>query len=129
MKFNKNRLPKTRQELDEFVRQHGLRPFGVVRYRDRDIFIAETDVETDKPCDYPLGYYQTAWFLTKPDSDEKMDIGRWLEFEYMHDFKQDWTTETKRQARAQAAIEDAIKFIDRSFEKGRYGRKEIHEIR
>jgi len=128
MRFNKKRLPKTRQQLDEFVREHGLRPFGVVRYRDRDIFIAETDLETDQPVKYPWGYYQTAWFLTRPDSDEKMDIGRWLEFEAMHDLTKDWTTETKRQARAQAAIEDAIKFIDRSFEKGRYGRKEIHQV-
>lgn len=119
MRFNRKRLPKTRIELDEFVRQNGLHPYGVLVYRGRSIFIAETEHENDRPIEYPTGYYQTAWFVTRPDSDEYMDIGRWIEFAAFHDMDKGWTTEAKREARIQSAIEDATKFIDRSIEKGR----------
>jgi len=111
--------PKTREELDQFVVGVGLRPYGVVEYKGRDIFLAESELETDQPKIYPFGYWQVAWFCTKPDSQEKMDIGRWIDFDPFHDTEEGWTPETKRQARIQCALVDAQSWIDKNIEKGR----------
>lgn len=121
MKFNKKHLPKTPNELDEFVRQNGLRPIGVAEHKGRKVFLAETDLELDRPMEYPWGYYQMAWFVTRPDSDEKFDGGSWVEFEAMHDKDMSWTPETKRDARMNATLEHAASWIDRNIETGRYG--------
>lgn len=113
------KLPKTRQQLDEFVRKIGFRPYGVISHNGREIFIAESDHINDNPK-YPWGYFRTAWFATKKDSEEKMEIGRFLEFEAMHDNEKGWTKETKRQARAEAAIKDGMKWIDNCKKVGHY---------
>lgn len=121
MRFNRKNLPKKPVELDEFVRQRGLRPLGVAEHKGRKIYLAETDLEMDRPIEYPWGYYQTAWFVTSPASDEKFDGGSWVEFESMHDTEQNWTPETKRQARIQTTVQHAAKWIDSNIETGRYG--------
>ena len=121
MRFNKKRLPKTRNELDMFVREHGLIPYGVTEHRGMDIFIAESDLVKDKvpAAEIPLGYWQVAWFVTKPDSHEDMDIGRGIDFDAMHDLDKGWTAEAKREARIQTAIKDAESWIDKSIKTGR----------
>ena len=119
-KFDRFHLPKTRDEIDRFVREYGLRPSGVVSYKGRDIFIAETDLETDRPKEYPWGYYQVTWFVTSPKSMEKLDIGSWAEYEAMHDKEAGWTPETKRRARINDVINQARHFINSSEEVGRY---------
>ena len=68
MKYNRKNLPNSRAKLEEFVRENGLHPYGVVSYQGRDIFLAETDLEMDDPITHPLGYWQAAWFVTAPDS-------------------------------------------------------------
>lgn len=119
-KFNRKRLPKSRNELDEFVRENGLRPYGVIGYKGRDIFLAETELEMDRPLEYPWGYYQGAWFVTSPNSMERFDGGSWGEYEAMHDSDKNWTPETKRQARMNDMLRKAQEWIDKSEEVGRY---------
>ena len=119
MRFSRQNLPKSRDDLDRFVREHELRPYGVVEYKGRDIFIAETDLVQDNSAECPLGFYQVAWFITKPDSTEDMDIGRGIDFEARHDSDNNWTQEAKRDARIQTAIKDAQRFIDNSIKTGR----------
>ena len=119
MNFNRKNPPRTRKDLDEFVRIHGLRPYGVIRYKDRDIFIAETDLENDRPMECPWGYFQTVWFTTRPNNEDLIDVGRPIDFEAMHDKEEGWTSETKRIARIQTALNDAMKFIDQSIQTGR----------
>ena len=75
-KFDRFNMPKSREDIDRFVREFHLRPAGTVSYKGRDIFIAETDLEMDKPIEYPWGYYQVAWFVSSPTSMEKLDIGQ-----------------------------------------------------
>jgi len=119
MKWNKKNMPKSRSDLDQFVRDNGLHPYGVVSYKGRDIFLAETDLETDDfHC--PWGYYQVAWFVTAPDSMEKMDGGSWGIYDAMHDTEKEWTQETKRQARLNDILCKARDFIDKSEKVGRY---------
>jgi len=119
MRFNQNNLPKTRDDLDRFVRENDLRPYGMFAYREREIFIAETDLVTDNLVNCPFGYFQVAWFTTKPDSTEKMDVGRGIDFDAFHDKEEGWTVEAKRQARIETAIQDAKKWIDKGIESGR----------
>jgi len=119
-KFDRFNMPKTREDIDRFVREFHLRPAGVVSYKGRDIFIAETDLEMDRPIEYPWGYYQVAWFVSSPKSMEKLDIGNWAEYESMHDKEQSWTPETKRTARINDVVNQARKFINQSEEVGRY---------
>ena len=120
MKFTRTHLPKSRAQLEQFVHDNGLRPYAVTEYRGRDIFLAETDLELDRPEEHPWGYYQTAWFVTAPHSTEKMDGGSWLEFAAMHDLEEGWTQDTKREARIQATIQMASQWIDKNIEVGRY---------
>jgi len=119
MRISKNAHPKTREELDKWVVGIGLRPYGVVEYRGRDIFLAETDLENDQPKVFPLGYWQTCWFCTTPDSLEVMDVGRWIDFDPFHDADQSWSPAAKREARIQTTIKDAQCWIDKNIEKGR----------
>jgi len=119
-KFDRFNLPKTRDQIDRFVREYKLRPAEVVNYKGRDIFIAETDLEMDQKKAYPWGYYQVVWFVTHPKSMEKLDIGSWAEYEAMHDKEAGWTPETKRRARINDTVNKARHFIDVSEEVGRY---------
>ena len=114
MKFGKTHPSMSRKQLDEFVRNRGLRPYAVTKYKDRDIFLAETDLEHDNIVDYPFGYYQTAWFIAKENNEEEIDIGRWIEFDSMHNPEMNWSQETKRIARIETTIEDAKSWIDKA---------------
>lgn len=117
MKFNSKNLPKTKLQLEEFVREHGLRAYGKVEYRGKEIYLAETELEKATE-QYPWGYYQTSWFVNK--DDDKLDIGSWVEFEAMHDMDEGWTQETKRQARLQTAVKNAQGYIDACIEVGKF---------
>lgn len=117
--FSLKHLPKTRNELEKFVMENGLHPYGVVSYKGRDIFLAETELENDKP-EYPWGYYQAAWFVTSPKSMEKFDGGSWGEYEAMHDLGEGWSQETKRLARINDMVRKAQDWIDKSEKAGRY---------
>ena len=118
MKFNKKRMPKTRTELDEFVREWGLRPEGMFTYKGREIFIAETDLNLEDPT-CPWGYYETAWFTTHPNDPEKLDIGQPIIFDAFHDTDENWSQETKRQARVNTAANAAKAWIDKNIKVGR----------
>ena len=113
------KLPKTRAELERFVQIKGMRAVGVAEHQGRSIYLAETDLETNKPMEYPWGYYQTAWFIE--GKNEAFDVGSWIEFDSMHDKDKEWTPETKRQMRENAALQEAMKWIDRNKDNGRYG--------
>ena len=113
MKFNKSHLPKSRTDLEKFVNQHGLHAYGKVEYKGRDIFLAETDLERDKPKVHPWGYFQTAWFVNSTSKENSFDVGSWVEFDAMHDLDEEWTQETKRRARINAAIGQAQDFINK----------------
>jgi len=120
MQWTRTHLPSSRAQLEQFVKDNNLHPFAVANYKGRDIFLAETELELDKPEEYPWGYYQTAWFVTRPDSMEKMDGGSWLEFEAMHDTDASWTPQTKQEARIEATKKMAMNWIDKSEQAGRY---------
>jgi hypothetical protein len=87
-----------------------------VTYKGRDIFLAETDLELDQPSTYPWGYYQTSWFVNTKTSEDKFEGGSWVEFDSMHDVDEEWTQETKRRARINAAVVMARDFINKSIE-------------
>ncbi len=72
-----------------------------------DIYIAETEWENDRPKEYPLGYFQTAYFLMSRRSEGKVDVGQWLEFDAFHDLQKGWTAESKRDARISATANQA----------------------
>ncbi len=110
--------PKNETELDSFVRDNGLHPYGKLDYKGTTVFVAETELETNKPNEYPWGYYQAAWFVSCPEG--KIDGGSWVEFEAMHDKESGWTQEEKRMRRIQTAIENAKEWIDKNVEAGRY---------
>ena len=120
MKFTKRNLPKTRNQLDEFVREYELRPVGVTSWKGRDIFLAETDLEVDNPIDFPWGYYQVLWVVSHPNDMEKFDIGSWVDFDKNHDEEACWSKEEKRRARQREAINQACRWINTSEEAGRY---------
>lgn len=102
-----------------FVRQNGLNPVGITQYKGKNIYIAETEFENDRPIEYPTGYWQVAWFINSQHSEEKLDVGRGLDFEALHDMMEGWTPRAKRDARINAAINDAKHWIDSSIEVGR----------
>ena len=118
MKFSKKNLPKTTADLEQFVKIQGLRPVEVVPYKGIKIFLAETDLETDRPFEYNWGYYQTSWFINSTTAEDRFEGGSWVEFDAMHDSNAGWTPETKRQARINAALAQAQDFINKSLETG-----------
>ena len=122
MDWSRKKLPRTRAQLEQFVKDHGLHPHGVANYKGRDIFLAYTDLEHDRKWEpgYEFGYYQVAWFVTAPNSMERFDVGRWAEFAAMHDMEEGWTQDAKFDARMQTLIQDAISWIDKSEQAGRY---------
>lgn len=107
-------------QLEVFVTKHGLHPVGKVDLPGVTVYLAETELETNKPKQYPWGYYQVAWFVSASASKGKIDGGSWVEFEAMHDLEQNWTTEEKRKRRIDAAIENAKEWISKNVETGRY---------
>ncbi len=119
MRFSKKNLPKTRADLDRFVHDNNLIPVGVEKYRSRNIYIAETRYANDRPIEFPMGFYQVAWFVNKNDSEEKLDVGRGIDFCAFHDLAMNWDKEGKRSARIRTAIKDAESWIDTSIEAGR----------
>lgn len=119
MNWTKTNLPNTRAKLEQFVKDQGLHPYGIIKYKDRDIFIAETDLEKDD-FSRPFGYWQVAWFVTAPNSDEKMDGGSWGIYDAFHDMDQGWTAEEKRQARIRDIVAQAEAWINKSEDVGRY---------
>ena len=101
------KLPRTTAELEDFVMKKGLHPTGKMEYKGKEVYIAETEHETDKKWEYPLGYYQVSWFC---GVDGKFDGGSWVEFDAMHDL--DMTREGRQQARINAAIKHAQDWVD-----------------
>jgi len=98
----------------------GMHPTAKVEYKNAEIYIAETELEQDRPNEYPWGYYQTFWVVRPQGQDNRFDGGAWLEFEAMHDPDRDWTLTQKADARENSALEQAQKWIDASNEMGRY---------
>lgn len=107
-------------ELEQFVKDKGLHPVGKVDLPGATIYIAETELETNKPRQYPWGYYQVAWFVSASVSKGKIDGGSWVEFEAMHDLDKSWTKEEKKDKRILAAIENAKEWVSKNIETGRY---------
>lgn len=110
----------TETELEQkFLPAKGLRPLMKIDEKMGTIFIAESDLETDRPLDYPWGYYQTAWFIATKASKGKIDGGSWMEFESMHDTNLNLTKDQKQQARVNTALSQAKEFIDKNLKTGR----------
>lgn len=107
--------------FEDFCRKKGLRPSKKIEDTHATIYIAETDLELDRPFEYPWGYYQTVWAISGKASKGKLDMAQWLEFESMHDKEQSLSVEGKRQARINATIKVARSVIDKCLETGRYG--------
>jgi len=107
-------------ELDHFIRTKGLYPYGKVDYNGAIVYLAETELETNKPNQYPWGYYQTAWFVSASASKGKIDGGSWVEFEAMHDSDKGWSKNEKKQRRIESAMENAREWIDKNVQTGRY---------
>lgn len=111
---------KRASDLEKFLAHFGLRPVIKKNVQGRYIYIAETDLEMDRPAEYPWGYYQVAWFISHPNNDEKLDGGSWVEFDSMHDKEMGWTQETKRMARHNEAYNQALHWLNSNKEVGRY---------
>ena len=112
------KLPKNEQELEHFVRTKGMHPIGYYDYKGHMIYLAETELETDKKNEYPWGYYQVAWFARPATGDSKFDCGSWVEFDGMHNM--DEPKEKRRQGRTNAAKAQANTWIEDNLSKERY---------
>jgi len=107
------------EEFEKFIRTKGLNPVQKIERPKATIFIAETDYENDKPNEFPMGYYQTAYAIATRASEGKMDLMSYLEFDAFHDMDQGFTQAQKRNARINATIEEADEFIKKNIEAGR----------
>lgn len=108
-------------EFEKFCVTKGLRPELRATYDAGTVYIAMTEREWDRPNEYPAGYYQGFFMVASDASQGKMDVGRWVEFDGMHDLNRGWTEETRKQARVNATLEAAKHFIELNVEAGRYG--------
>lgn len=112
------KLPKNERELEDFVRIKGMRPVGYEEYKGQMIYLAETDLETDRKSEFPWGYYQVAWFVRPALNNSNFDGGAWLDFDGMHDMSE---PEHKRHfGRLNAARKQAQGWIDESLNTQRY---------
>lgn len=107
------------EEFGHFMGIKGLRPVQRIERPKATIFIAETDYETDRPKEFPLGYYQTVFAIATRASKGKMDLMSFLEFDAFHDMEEGWTTDQKRNARINMTIKEADTFIKKNVEAGR----------
>jgi len=100
-------------EFERFCQIKGLRPVRKVDDPEAIIGIAETDWENDRPGEYPLGYYQTAYAVGGRNSKGKVDFAVWIEFDALHDKDEGWTQEAKRQARINKTLKEARTLIEK----------------
>ena len=112
------KLPKNEQELDHFVRTKGMHPLGYYEYKHQLVYLAETELETDKKHEYPWGYYQVAWWVRPQANNSNFDVGSWVEFDGMHNM--DEPKEKRRQGRINAAKAQANTWIDQNTSVERY---------
>lgn len=108
-------------EFEKFCRIKGLHPVKKITDPKADIFVAETDWMNDNPREFPWGYYQTVWAVAGKASKGKIDVARWLNFDVMHDKEKNLSIEGKKQARINAAVEDARGFVHENLKVARYG--------
>lgn len=110
----------TENELvQKFLPIKGLRVVDKIDLPKATIFIAETDHLNDRK-DYPMGYYQTAFFVGAKASKGEIDGGIPFEFDAFHDKDKGWTPEAKKMARRNATIKEAKKWVDKNIEMDRY---------
>ena len=95
------------EDLETAVHKAGLRPLKKINHKDSTIYVAESELEINN--DYPFGYFQTAWFISKGN---ELEVGRALNFERNHDPEKGWTENQKRDKRIEAAILDAKTWIN-----------------
>jgi len=112
------KLPKNEQELEHFVRIKGMNPVGYFDYKGQMVYLAETELETNKKGEYPWGYYQVAWFVRSAAGNARFDGGSWVEFDAMHDMNH--STEARRVMRHNAAKQNAQEWIDNNLRSSRY---------
>jgi hypothetical protein len=106
-------------EFERFCEIKGLRPVEKYETPKATVAIAETDWE--RPTrEHPLGYYQTVFAVGGKASKGNLDVAQWLEFDALHDKDKGMTQEEKRQSRIRATKEEAMKFIEKNIEMGRY---------
>ena len=102
------------QTFEEICRKSNMRPVHKEVRSDCTIYIAD-GFRTDKPDEYPAGYFRTVWCTARGE----MDIARPLEFDAMHDVES-LPLRDRERARINAAIKDAIVFVNDNKETGRY---------
>lgn len=99
---------KNTQHLEKFA---GRKDHRIVEREDHNgvrIVITDGGPYYERKQDYPLGFYETAFWLFK---DENIICGQVLEFDALHDIKQ-YTDMTRPIARANAAKQAAIHMIE-----------------
>lgn len=92
------------RQFEEFCRAKGLRPCARASMRRGEMYVADTQKEFDfaRVKEYPAGFYQVFWCYA---AEGKMQIGRWLEFDALHDIS--LSDSERRKARIQAGKLDA----------------------
>ena len=110
----------TVEQIPEFLMHKGFWPVKKVRFPNGDIYLADTDLETDKPGQYPFGYYQTLYILVSKRSNGKVDIKQWLEFDAFHDMQKSWSLETKRNKRIETTLAQAKHILQKLTRKREY---------
>lgn len=113
----KNKLPTDHLAFERMIQHFGLRPVKKLVTNHGDILIAEGGpyLMPDKNPDGSNRYaYQAAYCVTRGVND----LARWLEFDINHDFN--LTEEGRREARINAAVSDAMGFIEANVKAGRY---------
>lgn len=107
-----------KNKLEKICRDANMRPEHREHFRDHDIFIADGFSLPPHAAhrrfgvedwEYPYGMYATLWWVGK--NNEKLDIGQALYFDHNHNPALDLAS--KKQARINAAVEEAKTFIKR----------------
>ena len=99
---------KNTQRLENFVTRKDHRIVDRVDYKGVRVIITDGGPYYERKQDYPLGFYETAYWLFK---DELILGGQVLEFDALHDIKSH-TDITRPIARANSARQAAIEMIE-----------------
>jgi hypothetical protein len=94
------------QKLEKHFQVNGIRPEKRFTYKGLDVYIAEGGPYAEKG----RLWYESAWAIGK---DGTPLLYQPLEFEFNHDLN--LTQESRRQARINAAVEQAKRVIDDGF--------------
>lgn len=93
--------------VDRLFFNKGLFFLSEHKFKEGDIRIYE-GYFSNKPKDYPWGYYQTAFALFRKEAE----VGQWFEFDALHDSSEMMDPVQKMQARVNTVLSAAEHYLE-----------------